>query len=103
MTTSNCNSRPAIPSRHYSAKRTWHQVTFFCNAPHAESVGLVGDFNGWDLAATPMKRMANGCWTASLELNLEHHQYLFVVDGKPTLAVGQTRSPATSTASLWIE
>ena len=40
----------------YSAKRTRHRVQFFCDAPRAESVRLVGDFNSWDLAATPMHR-----------------------------------------------
>jgi len=98
MNTAVCNSRSAIPSRGSSTKHTL--VISFCDAPHAESVRLVGDFNGWDLAATPMQRMPDGCWMASVEFHREHHQYLFLVDGKPTLALGQTASPAPS---LWIE
>jgi 1,4-alpha-glucan branching enzyme len=78
-------------------------VIFFCAAPHAESVRLVGGFNGWDLAATPMQRMPDGCWMASLELHHEHHQYLFLVDGEPTLALRQTASLATGATSRWIE
>ncbi len=63
----------ALPAR-YSAKRTLHQVDFFCDAPEAESVRLVGDFNGWDTAATPMHRMPDGRWMASLELSHGHHR-----------------------------
>jgi 1,4-alpha-glucan branching enzyme len=45
----------------------------------------VGDFNGWDLAATPMQGMPDGRWMVSLELNHGHHRYLFVIDGTPAL------------------
>jgi len=69
----------------YSARYNLHQVDFFCDAPEAQSVRLVGDFNGWDVAATPMQRMADGRWMASLELPHGHHQYLFLVDGAPKL------------------
>lgn len=71
--------------RPYSAREQQHHVTFFCDAPSAESVSLVGDFNGWNSAATPMRRTPDGRWTISLELHHGHHQYLFVVDGKPVL------------------
>ncbi len=58
MNTAIGESSPTVPLlRRYSAKRTRHQVDFFCHAPKAQSVRLVGDFNGWDLAATPMHRM----------------------------------------------
>ena len=69
----------------YSASRTSHHVDFFCRAPEAGQVSLVGDFNGWDVAATPMKRMPDGRWMASVELHHGHHQYLFLVDGAPQL------------------
>lgn len=29
-------------------------------APHAQRVALVGDFNGWDIDATPMDRLPDG-------------------------------------------
>ena len=69
----------------YSARRQQHHVTFFCDAPGAESVTLEGDFNGWDPSATPMRRTPDGRWMASLELHHGHHRYLFLVDGTPTL------------------
>ena len=73
------------PADRYSAKRTRHLVNLYCCAPNAQSVSLVGDFNGWDIAATPMRRMSDNRWMASMELTHGHHRYLFLVDGNPTL------------------
>src|SRR5882762_7544442 len=70
-TTTSERGAPESP-RSFSGRRPQHHVTFFCNAPGAKSVRLVGDFNGWDLAATPMQRMPDGRWTVSLELHHGH-------------------------------
>ena len=75
----------AAPPGRYSARRTRHHVNFFCDAPEAGSVRLVGDFNGWDMAASPMQRMPDGRWMASLEVPHGHHHYVFLVDGIPRL------------------
>lgn len=102
MSAATFEPKPAWPSR-YSAKRTRHHVDFFCDAPEAQSVQLVGDFNGWDLAATPMRRMPDRRWMASLELNHGHHRYLFIVDGKPKLdpnASGTARGDDNEPVSL---
>ncbi len=37
-------------------------------AAGAENVFLVGDFNGWDLHAAPMKALKSGEYTATLDL-----------------------------------
>jgi 1,4-alpha-glucan branching enzyme len=87
----------------YSAKRTRHHVSFCCDAPKAECVRLVGDFNGWDPSATPMPRMPDGRWMVSLELNHGHHRYVFLVDGQPMLdpkATGITRDDQNTRVSL---
>ena len=87
----------------YSAKRTLHHVNFFCHAPGASYVCLVGDFNNWNMAATPMLRTPDGRWMASLELHHGHHRYLFVVDGKPQLdpnAAGIVRNERNERVSL---
>ena len=76
-----CERESTESQRPYSARRQQHHVDFFCDAPEAENVRLVGDFNGWDLAATPMHRMPDGRWIASLVLHHGRHRYLFVVDG----------------------
>ena len=87
----------------HSASRTRHHVTFCCDAPKAESVRLVGDFNRWNVAATPMQRMPDGRWTASLELHHGHHRYVFLVDGEPMLdpnANGIVRDDQNNRVSL---
>jgi len=91
------------PPDRYSAKRTQHHVDFFCNAPKAASVSLVGDFNGWNPTATPMQRMPDGRWLAGLELHHGHHRYLFLVDGVAKLdpnATGIVRNERNERVSL---
>ena len=90
-------------SPRYSAKRSIHQVNFFCRAPEAEQVSPIGDFNNWEPTATPMIRQPDGRWMASIELNHGYHQYVFLVDGKRVLdpnAAGTTRDPRKEPVSL---
>ena len=57
-------------------------VTFAFRAPGATRVALVGDFNGWDADATPLRRAATGdVWTVDLPLPRGLHAYAFIVDG----------------------
>lgn len=58
------------------------RVTFFMPAGiWADSIYLVGDFNGWNETATPLKLSENG-WGVSLELNNgEAYQYRYLVNG----------------------
>ena len=67
----------------YSAKNSLRSINFYCAAPRAKSVELVGDFNHW--RPFPMQRSVDGWWSAHVELCHGHHQYRFLVDGKPTL------------------
>jgi len=55
-------------------------VKFVLIAPQATNVSLVGDFNGWDSGATPMKT-SGGTWTVFVPLHPGLHTYSFVVDG----------------------
>ena len=58
-------------------------VKFVLVAPQAARVSLVGDFNGWDPAATPMQRTpTGGTWSVVVPLKAGRHEYAFVVDGK---------------------
>ena len=78
-------------------------MDFFCNAPMAQCVTLVGDFNGWDPSATPLRRMPDGRWLATLELHHGHHRYLFLVDGSPQLdpnSTGTVRNDQNQRVSL---
>lgn len=60
-------------------------MNFYCSAPQAKSVFLVGDFNDWNPAAHPMARRVDGWWFLQVELSNGHHHYRFLVDGKPML------------------
>jgi 1,4-alpha-glucan branching enzyme len=94
---------PGAPSGQQSDNRPRHLVDFFCRAPQAKSVSLIGDFNGWQPSAHPMKRMPDGVWFLRLELPHGHHQYLFLVDGKAMLdpnAMGKVHNERNETVSL---
>jgi 1,4-alpha-glucan branching enzyme len=56
-------------------------VHFFCEAPKARAVYLVGDFNEWDPVADAMIRRVDGWWFIEVDLPHGHHQYRFLVDG----------------------
>jgi 1,4-alpha-glucan branching enzyme len=97
------DANPVAALPRYSAKRNLHHATFFCNAPNARQVSLVGDFNNWNPTATQMTRHADNRWMASLELSHGYHQYLFLVDGKPVLdpnAAGKARNERNEPVSL---
>ena len=59
---------------------------FVVVAPGARTVALVGDFNDWDVAATPMQAMAgDGMWSISIPLAPGRYRYAFLVDGETWL------------------
>jgi hypothetical protein len=61
-------------------------VKFVLVAPQAARVSLVGDFNRWDPAATPMERTpTGGTWSVVVPLRAGRHEYAFVVDGNQWL------------------
>jgi len=37
-------------------------INFFCAAPNALSVYLIGDFNDWNRTSHPMERQTDGFW-----------------------------------------
>jgi len=62
-------------------------VKFALIAPQAAQVSVVGDFNGWDVAATPMTTQGtDGTWTVFIPLQPGLHTYSFVVDGTHFMA-----------------
>jgi hypothetical protein len=57
-------------------------VRFVIAAPGASTVSLVGDFNAWNVRATPLEATENeGVWTVTVPLAAGRHEYAFVVDG----------------------
>jgi len=53
----------------------------------AERVNLVGEFNDWDTAATPMSRSRSDAnWKASVDLEAgKRYRFRYLVDGKEWL------------------
>jgi len=74
-----------IPSLSIYSKQMAKPVHFFCEAPKARAVYLVGDFNRWDPSADAMTRRVDGWWFIEVEMVHGHHRYRFLVDGKPML------------------
>ncbi len=87
----------------YGSRNTTKPVNFYCVAPTAASVVLVGDFNNWDDTSYPMQRQVDGCWFLQVQLTHGHHLYRFLVDGKPFLdprATGIARNERNQQVSL---
>ena len=86
-----------------NAPKNLRAMNFICNAPTAQSVALVGDFNQWNSSAHPMKKMPDGAWLLTVELKHGHHRYAFLVDEVLTLdprAQGITRNDQGERVSL---
>ena len=54
-------------------------------AKDANTVHIVGDFNGWDIYATPMKKLKNGSFTVTLDLETDpetnkEYQFRYLID-----------------------
>lgn len=64
-----------------STTREVRLVQFVLTAPKASHVTVVGDFNEWDPAATPMAQREGGAWTAAIPVSPGRHVYAFIVDG----------------------
>jgi hypothetical protein len=56
-------------------------VEFALPVVDAHRVALVGDFNHWDVRATPLTLRRGGGWRVSVPLSPGRHVYAFVVDG----------------------
>lgn len=64
----------------------------------AKQVHLVGDFNGWDETATPMRKQKNGLFASTINLDKgQQYQFRYLIDGQIWLndesADGYAQSP----------
>lgn len=51
-------------------------------AASAKKVHLVGEFNNWDQKAMPMKKLKNGSFSITLELETgREYQFRYLIDG----------------------
>ncbi|MBU0742516.1 isoamylase early set domain-containing protein [bacterium] len=70
----------------YLKSRPVGKVTFHLPseaAREATTVHLVGEFNDWDESATPMQRLRDGSFKATLELETGHaYRYRYLIDNE---------------------
>ena len=57
------------------------RVRFAVSAPRAKQVSLVGDFNGWNPGAVPMRRGSSDVWVVDVRLEPGRHVFAFSIDG----------------------
>ena len=59
------------------------QVYLRVDAPASSRVAVVGDFNDWDPAATPLRPTGDrGIWVVELRLKPGRYHYTFLIDGR---------------------
>jgi len=70
--------------KQYLKSRPICKVTFEIPAEKensATTANIVGDFNNWSLTANPMKRLKNGAFTTTIDLEKEKAiQFRYVLD-----------------------
>ena len=67
----------------YTKTKTSCRVTFkYPNEEGAESAVLAGEFNGWSLKDTPMKKLKNGTFSVTVSLKSGYsYRFRYVLDG----------------------
>lgn len=61
-------------------------MRFLVAVPAAESVAVVGAFNGWSSTTHVMTRVgSNGSWSVVVPLSGGEHPFMYVIDGKTWL------------------
>jgi len=69
-----------IEKRQFLKNKPVCKVTFKLKA-EAESLVLVGDFNGWDETATPMKKSEDGTFSVTVEMETGfEQQFRYIAD-----------------------
>lgn len=80
---SNIISRPVTePALQMAAPDQTVFVRVALLRPEAQSVAIVGDFNGWDPQGLPLRHAGNGLWTLTIPLKPGRYQYMYRVDGR---------------------
>lgn len=58
-------------------------------APNAPKVTIIGDFNGWDLEATPMTKLEGGIWEAFVPGLRRYDAYQYAIHKEDGSFVGK--------------
>lgn len=76
-------ARPVTPKETRAGERPAERpVEFLLELPKAKSAAVVGTFNGWDGARTPLSPGPKGKWKATVWLPAGRYEYRFIVDGE---------------------
>ncbi|OGS70966.1 MAG: glycoside hydrolase [Flavobacteria bacterium RIFCSPLOWO2_12_FULL_35_11] len=58
------------------------KVTFSIVAKEAGNVSVIGDFNGWNTKADPLKKLKNGTFKGTIDLQKgQSYEFRYAVDG----------------------
>ena len=71
----------SAPERPRGERSREKSVEFRLNMPQAKTVAVVGTFNNWDTAKTPMQKDGSN-WKANVPLAPGRYEYRFVADGQ---------------------
>lgn len=59
------------------------KVTFTVPAEEAKNVAVVGTFNEWNEKATPLKKLKNGSFKGTVDLDAGNsYEFRYIVDGE---------------------
>lgn len=76
----------ALAKQFVKSKPTICKVTFSLPAETvngAQTVAVVGEFNGWDSTAAPLKKQKDGSYKATVELPIgQEYQFRYLIDGQ---------------------
>ncbi len=76
-------SKAAAPVAVVAVPADARPVSLHLNAPASSRVAVVGDFNDWDPAATPLRPAGrDGGWVVELRLKPGRYHYTFLIDGR---------------------
>ena len=74
---------PAQPSKPADFSADAQPVYLRLDAPASSRVAVVGDFNDWDPAATPLRPTGDHrTWVVELRLKPGRYHYTFLIDGR---------------------
>lgn len=70
-------------AKQYLKSKPVCKVTFSLPAEDAETVSVVGDFNDWNPAKTPLKKLKSGTFKGTISLPVDGtYEFKYLVDGE---------------------
>lgn len=70
-------------TKQYLKSKPVCKVTFSIEAADAKKVSVVGSFNEWNAKATPLKKLKNGTFKGTVDLDQDNsYEFKYIVDGE---------------------